>query len=285
MLGIRYAKTAPTTYVLHYQGGRLRREGAGLSFLYFAPTATLVEVPLESADLPFVFNEVASDFQEVTIQGQLSYRVRDPKRLAGLLDFSVDAQGDYISDGPELLKTRLVQAVQVLTRAVAQKQPLRRILVSLDEIVAEVRRGLLGSAAVEMLGVEVLGVSILSIKPVPEMAKALEAEARERLKGEADNAIYERRNAAVEKERMIKENELNTEVAVEAKRRTIRETKMAADIAVEEARAALVEKSRPTTISLPRARPTCWRRPSSPCAASTGARSWPWGPAAAIPGS
>jgi hypothetical protein len=85
-------------------------------------------------------------------------------------------------------------------------------------------------------------VAVLSIKPTPEMAKALEAEARERLKGEADNAIYERRNAAVEKERMIKENELSTEVAVEAKHRTIRETKMAADIAVEEARAALVEK-------------------------------------------
>jgi regulator of protease activity HflC (stomatin/prohibitin superfamily) len=242
MLGIRYAKTGPTTYVLHYERGRLRREGAGLSFLYFSPTSTLVEVPLESADLPFVFNEVASDFQELTIQGQLSYRVSDPKRLAGLLDFSVDAGGGYISEDPELLKTRLVQAVQVLTRAVVQKKPLRQVLVSLDEIVGEVRKGLRGSAAVEMLGVEMLGVSILSIKPAPEMAKALEAEARERLKAEADNAIYERRNGAVEKERMIKENELNTEIAVEAKRRTIRENQMAADIAVEEARAALVER-------------------------------------------
>lgn len=242
MLGLRYAKTAPTTYVLHYEGGRIRREGAGLSFLYFSPISTLVEIPLESADLPFVFNEVASDFQEVTIQGQLSYRVRDPKRLAGLLDFRVDGRGGYLSDDPEVLRTRLVAVTQVLTRAVVQKKPLREVLVSLDEIVAEVRKGLSGSAPVDMLGVEVLGASILSIKPAPEMSKALEAEARERLKGEADNAIYERRNAAVEKERMIKENELNTEIAVEVKRRTIRENQMAADIAVEEARAALVEK-------------------------------------------
>ena len=242
MLGFRYAKTAPTTYVLHYQGGQLRSEGAGLSFLYFAPVSTLVEVPLGSADLPFVFNETASDFQEVTIQGQLSYRVKDPKRLAGLLDFSVDARGEYISDDPELLQTRLVQAVQVLTRAVVQRKPLREVLVGLDAIMAEVRQGLAGSAAVEMLGVEVLGVSLLSIKPAPEMAKALEAEARERLKVEADNAIYERRNSAVEKERMIKESELSTEIAVEAKRRAIRENQMAADIAVEEARAALVER-------------------------------------------
>jgi regulator of protease activity HflC (stomatin/prohibitin superfamily) len=242
MLGLRYAKTAPTTYVLHYERGRLRHEGAGLSFIYFAPVSTLVEVPLESADLPFVFNEVASDFQEVTIQGQLSYRVQDPKRLAGLLDFSVDARGEFVSDDPELLKQRLVQATQTLTRAVAQKKPLRQLLVSLDEIVAEVRKGLLASEQVKMLGVEVLGVSIVSIKPTPEMSKALEAEARERLKREADDAIYERRNSAVEKERMIKENELSTEIAVEEKRRAIRETQMAADISVEEARAALVEK-------------------------------------------
>ena len=124
MLGIRYAKTSPTTYVLHYERGRLLREGAGLSFLYFAPTSTLVEVPMESADLPFVFNEVASDFQEVTIQGQVSYRVRDPKRLAGLLDFSVDARGEYISDDPELLKARLVQAVQVLSELAQEPQQL-----------------------------------------------------------------------------------------------------------------------------------------------------------------
>ena len=242
MLGFRYAKTAPTTYVLHYQGGRLRREGAGLSFLYFAPVSTLVQVPLESADLPFVFNEVTGDFQEVTVQGQLSCRVKDPKRLAGLLDFRVDAQGDYLTEDPEVLRTRLVQVTQVLTRAVVQKRALRQVLVSLDELVAEVRQGLASSPAVEMLGVEVLGASILSIKPAPEMAKALEAEARERLKVEADNAIYERRNSAVEKERMIKESELNTEIAVEAKRRAIRENQMAADIAVEEARAALVER-------------------------------------------
>ena len=36
MLGIRYLKVAPTTYVLHYKGGKVRQEGPGLSFFYFA---------------------------------------------------------------------------------------------------------------------------------------------------------------------------------------------------------------------------------------------------------
>ena len=64
----------------------------------------------------------------------------------------------------------------------------------------------------------------------------------ERVQGRADEAIYARRNAAVEQERRIKESELNTEIAVEEKKRQIRETQMAADIAVEEQRSQLIDQ-------------------------------------------
>jgi hypothetical protein len=74
------------------------------------------------------------------------------------------------------------------------------------------------------------------------MNRALEAEAREALQRRADEAIYARRNAAVEQERLIKESELNTEIAVEEKKRQIRETQMAAEIAVEEERTKLIER-------------------------------------------
>ena len=57
----------------------------------------------------------------------------------------------------------------------------------------------------------------------------------------ADEAIYARRNTAVELERGIKENELNTEIAIEEKRRTVRETQIRADIAIEQERATLVD--------------------------------------------
>ncbi len=45
----------------------------------------------------------------------------------------------------------------------------------------------------------------------------------------------------MEQERLIKESELNTLIAVEEKQRQIRETKMAAEIAVEEQRAKLID--------------------------------------------
>ncbi len=96
--------------------------------------------------------------------------------------------------------------------------------------------------AVRMMGVEVQGFALLSLRPTPEMARALEAEAREALQREADEAIYARRNAAVEQERRIKESEIATELSVEAGKRRIREAQIAADIAVEEQRSAFMER-------------------------------------------
>lgn len=237
-----YLKAAPTTYILHYHGGRLRREGAGLAFFYFGPATTLVAVPLASADVPFAFNEVTQDFQAVTLQGQLTYRVADPKRLAAVLDFTIRRDGSHVSDDPEKVAERLVQATQILARAVAERLTLREALVSSDVFVRDVLAGLRASDVVTMLGIEILGLSVMGVRPTPDMARALEAEAREGLQRESDEAIYARRNAAVEQERRIKESELNTEIAVQEKQRQIRETQMAADIAVEEQRGALIER-------------------------------------------
>jgi len=137
---------------------------------------------------------------------------------------------------------RLVTLTQVLTSAITHRMSLRPLLGAYDAIVTEVLDKLKASPQVEMLGVEILGLSISSIKPTPDTAKALEAEVREALPGAADEAVYARRNAAVAQERLIKESELNTELAVEEKKRQIREAKMAADIAAEGQRAKLLEQ-------------------------------------------
>lgn len=239
---LAYVKVPPTTYVLHYQGGRIRRQGAGLAFWYFKPASTIVGIPLASRDVPFVFNEVTADFQPVTLQGQLTYRVADPGRLAGLLDFSIRPNGQYLSDDPDKVPERLVQTAQVVARTVVQRLTLRNALVSSDAIVAEVSTTLPEAEPVRALGVQILGLRILALKPTPDIARALEADARETLQRQADEAIYARRNASVEQERRIKESELETEKAVQEKQRQIRESQVAADIAVEERRSALVER-------------------------------------------
>jgi regulator of protease activity HflC (stomatin/prohibitin superfamily) len=237
-----YSKNPPTTYVLHYRRGTVRREGPGLAFWYFRPDSTIVAVPLASRDVPFAFSEVTADFQPVTVQGQLTYRIADPRRAAGLLDFSIRPTGQYVSDDPAKVADRLVQSAQIHARAVIQRLTLRDALTSSDALVATVVAGLKEAEPVRMLGVEILSLTVLAIKPAPETARALEADAREGLLRHADEAIYTRRNASVEQERRIKESELQTEIAVQEKQRQIRETQMDADVAIEERRAALVAR-------------------------------------------
>lgn len=240
MFGIRYIKVPPTTFVMQVSNGRVKREGAGLSFFYFAPNSTIVTVPAGSTDVPFIFNETTADFQAVTVQGHLTYRVADPRKLGKLLDFSWQPGGGYATEDPDKLPLRITHAAQTATRAEIQARLLRNVLIEADTIAQRVLAALVMSPALEALGVQLLEFSILAIKPVPETAKALEAEARERLLRDADDAIYSRRNNAVEQERKIRENELNTEIAEEAKQREIEETRLAGQVALEEQRRQLV---------------------------------------------
>ena len=242
MFGIKFIKVQPTTYLLQYRGGNIVREGLGLSFFYYAPTTSLVAVPVGSADVPFIFQETTADFQTVTLQGQVTYRVGDPKRLAALLNFTLTPNGQgYAAEDPRKLPERVIHVVNVLARAELQKLPLRDAIRASDGIVEAVKKRLVIAEEIASLGLEILGLSVLAVKPVPETARALEAEAREKLFRESDEAIYKRRNSAVEQERAIKENELNTEIAVENKKRQIRETQMDAERAVQE-KQHLVEK-------------------------------------------
>jgi hypothetical protein len=251
MFGINFIKVQPTTYLLQYRSGEVVREGLGLSFFYYGPTTSLVAVPVASTDAPFIFQETTADFQAVTIQGHVTYRVREARRLATMLNYTLAPKGQaYATKDPEKLPERVIHVVNVLARTELQKLPLREAIRSSDELVKTVKAGLAASEEMVALGLEVLGLSILAIKPNPETARALEAETRERLMREADEAIYARRNSAVEQERAIKESELNTEIAVENKKREIRETQMEAERAVQEKETRVRKEALEASISL-----------------------------------
>jgi regulator of protease activity HflC (stomatin/prohibitin superfamily) len=242
MLGIRFVRVQPTDYVLQYRSGKLIREGAGLAFFYFSPTSSLIRIPAASVDVPFIFHEVTSDFQEVTVQGQLTYRISDPRRLSQLMNFALAPDGkNYTSADPDNLPQRLINHAQVLTRSSLKTMPLREAIGSSDDLVNGLKEGMQRAETIVSLGIEILGLSILAIKPTPETSRALEAEAREQILREADEAIYARRNASVEQERAIRENELNTEIAVENKKRQIKEAQMEAEKSVQQKKRELRE--------------------------------------------
>lgn len=250
MFGINHIKFDAMTYVLHYLNGQVRREGRGLSFFYFAPNSSIVAIPLGSNDLPFIFKESTLDYQTVTIQGQISYKIGDPKALANILDFTVNDKGRYKKNDIEKLNQRIINEAQTATSSFISGLRLKDAIRSAKAIEEKILHGLTASSAIAMLGIEILGSNILAIKANPEMTRALEAETREKLQQDADLAVYERRNFAVEQEQRIKESELNTEIAVEEKRKQIAEKKMESDVLQAENQRRLREMKLQADISI-----------------------------------
>lgn len=230
MLGFNYIKFDSMDYVIHYRNGKIMKEGRGLSFFYFKPNSSIVSIPLKSNDLKFIYTEGTKDFQAIIIQGQITFKVVHPAKLAELLDFTVNDKKAYLTNNKEVLEQRIINEAQAVATSYAQSLLLKDSVTKNLEFEKRITDGLKTSKTIEQLGLEIISVNVLAVSPSPEMAKALEAATREALKQEADLAVYGRRNFAIEQERKIKESELATEIAVEEKNKEIIEKKMETNV-------------------------------------------------------
>jgi regulator of protease activity HflC (stomatin/prohibitin superfamily) len=219
---LRYFKGQPTDYVICYSGGTVSSSGLGLAFFYLPFRTQIVAVPTQSLEADFVFTELTRDYQDVTLQGQATYRIKHSQLAAGLLNFRIDPKTlAYTSDDPEKLSRRVTNLVQVEARAEVAKRTLAEAVREATAYAADVAGRLRSAPSLAALGVEVQSVDLLSVRPTPEVAKALEAESREALLRKADEAIYARRAAAVDEERTIKEKELASDAALEEQRKAL----------------------------------------------------------------
>ena len=219
---IGYFKGQPNEYVIRYSSGQIVREGQGLAFFYLKYKTQIIVVPTSSMDANLVFNEVTSSFQTVTIQGQFTYR--DPQSQAG-------GGAAQLRHGPAYAYACLQRSRPPGTAdhkhhpdGDPRRNPersLEEVLTQYETIAGRVLERVKNSSLLDPLGVDLLSVYFVAAKPTPEVAKALEAEYRETLLRKADMAISARRAAAVEEERKIKENELNTEITLEQQRRQL----------------------------------------------------------------
>ncbi len=219
---IGFFKGQPTDYIMKYVAGQIVKEGPGLTFYYLPYNTQIVAIPTSSTDANFVFNEVTNNYQAVTIQGQFTYRIVEPRKAASLLNFAIDPRyARYVSEDPERLRQRIANIIQMETRREVQQRSLEETLCDSQAIAVTILQRIRESSLLEPMGTELLSVYFLAAQPTPEVAKALEASYRESLLRKADEAIYARRAAAVEEERKIKENELSTDITLEQQRQQL----------------------------------------------------------------
>ena len=229
MFGINFYKADPSTHVMLFKNGEVKLQGRGTSFYYYAPNASIVAVPLSSKELPFVFRMKTKDFQEITVQGQITFRIDSPEAAAQMINFSINAKGMYLSDEPEGLDERIMRSVQVVVRNAVESMDLQQALSSAKVLTTALQEQLPAQSYLQRLGVEITEVSLTAISPAPETAKALEAEVREALLRDADNAIYARRLSSIEKEKQVREEELETEKAIARKQQDLEKQALEAE--------------------------------------------------------
>ena len=219
---IRYFKGEPNNYVIRYKNGHLVNHGEGLDFWYLPFNTSIAVVDTVSQDSQFIFNESTANYQEVAIQGHLTYRFESPLDAAKYLDFSIDpATGKYRKKASEKLSQRVINAVQAHTRKEINTFSLDQALTSAKEISNQVLEAVGDESSLKRLGVVVESLYFTAITPTPEMQKALEAEYRENLQRNADKAIYDRRAASVEEERKIQQREMDIEIEIEERRKEL----------------------------------------------------------------
>lgn len=214
LLGAHHLRSGPTTWVRHVAAGRERRAGVGLSFWFRLRTAALSEVPVDDRELALVCHARTRDHAELSIPLGITYRIDDPGLAAQRLDFGIDVRtGAWHATPLETLATVLGElAQQPVLGLVAAASLADALAAGPDPVERVVTERLVGSARLAELGVTVAGVRALGLRAAPELERALRTPTREQAQAEADRATYARRAQAVEQERTIAENELQSSI-------------------------------------------------------------------------
>ncbi len=210
-------KSEASNYVMRYRGGRMVRSGRGLSFWFMPRHASIIEMPLVDRQATLFLKGNSQDFQDAAVQGTALWNIVDPEKLADRIDFSLNlATGGYYTDPIAKIEARLITLAEQTAMQYFAELPIRALL---DGGVGPLRERLgstlIGTSTLDDIGIAVVDLSLGKLAPSSELERALQTPTFESLQQKADEAMFERRALAVDKERAIAENELanKTELA------------------------------------------------------------------------
>ena len=239
----RFYKAGPADYVVKFVSGKRTAEGKGRWF-FIGPRTTIARIPATDLPQSFAFTELTADGQQVIIQGELQVRLK-ADRILERRDFTVDAATNrYLSNDPDKVGEEVAHALQSRVRREVQDRSLKDALTSSAAIETSVLAAVrTGAAIFADLGVEVVNLFVTGVAPAnPDLKKALEAEARERMLAGADKAVAERRQAAAASDRSLKEYEADTTRLLEVQRAALLKERNTNLLAEAEADAEAVRK-------------------------------------------
>ncbi|NRD90734.1 band 7 protein [Sphingopyxis sp. BSNA05] len=201
-------------FVIRYRKGSVRQSGKGLVFWFRPETASIAELPMDDREMTIFIKGRSADFQDVNVQGVLNWRIADPEKVAERIDFTISlANGQYIRDPIERIETRLAGLVNQATVQYLAEATVRELLdAGVEPLRQRLETALAGEPALNDIGLAIVAARLNNLAPSSELERALQTPTFEALQQKADEAVFERRALAVEKERAIEENTLNNKV-------------------------------------------------------------------------
>lgn len=230
-MAIKYRKFESTDYVIKVKKGKVIDRGPGLSFFYNTMTTSMIVIPMTAFDTSFAYDDImTADFQKLNVQGDISYIIADYEKASKMVNFSYkDTKNEYeavLAQAQATMAKRILNLTKVYIAKFISSHQVRAAIKTAEELAQELKTALKEDETIQEYGLKILAVSILGISPQPDTRKALEAATREEILKQQDDAIYKRRNSAIEQERAIKENELNTEIRIAEKTKERKEKEM-----------------------------------------------------------
>lgn len=203
-----------STHIQYFRKGRRVLSGRGLAFWFMPDGASIIETPMDDRELPFVFKAQSADFQDLTVQGTIVWRVVDPEVLGQRIDFTIDlGLGLHNGEPIDQINNVLISLVRQSAYGYLNQFGVRQILeAGVAPMQAAVNTAIGEDVTLQDMGLELVGVSMANLAPSSELERALQAPTFESLQQQADEATFARRALAVDKERAIAENELNNQI-------------------------------------------------------------------------
>lgn len=201
-------------HVIRYRSGQPRQSGRGLVFWFRPDTASIAEIPMDDRETTIFVKGRSADFQAVNLQGAIGWRVAEPEKLAERIDFTIGlGNGQLLGQPLDRIEARLSGLVSQAALDYLAGAHIRALLdAGIDPLRKRLEQALAANPALVEIGVAVVSVRLHNLAPSSELERALQTPTFEALQQKADEATFERRALAVEKERAIAENELTSKV-------------------------------------------------------------------------
>ena len=192
---MRHLRASPTTHIRHLKNGTVEHDGVGEAFWFRSLTAAISEIPVDNREQPLLFHARTSDFQDVTVQATITYRVADPALAATRIDFGIDPDsGAWRARPLEQVGGLLTELAQQYALDLLARIPLPQ---ALSEGMAAVRDRLTGGLTEDErlagIGLAIIDVRVVAVRAEPDVERALQTPTREAVQQDADKATYGRR--------------------------------------------------------------------------------------------